>query len=67
LGSDIIWNQQDNHSPTEITSSWKGNANRTIAAGATVRITFQFGESAKSSGYDLTLQFNQDCTVNVSK
>ncbi len=65
LGGETIWDQQDNLPPTVVDASWKGNASRTIGAGSTMTITFQFGEAAASSGYDLNIQFNQDCSKSA--
>ncbi|NIS82251.1 MAG: protein kinase [Anaerolineales bacterium] len=60
LGGEAIWDTQDTSPPTDITSGWKGGADRSIAPG-NKSLLFQFGIDGQSTGYDLEVTFDVGC------
>lgn len=65
LGSAKIWDQTAPPPSISITSDWIGGS-RTIGSSATKQITFTFFSQSISSGYNLTVWFDNDCSINKS-
>jgi hypothetical protein len=67
LGSSKIWDVQDNTPPTDIQSDWKSGSDRTLSAGSTKTLEFKFDQNAGSSGYTITVTFDNGCSVSKTK
>lgn len=64
LGGDAIWDKKDDSPPTHITSGWKSGVSRTIGAGQSRTLMFQFDDEAKTSGYKLEVGLDNGCTIS---
>lgn len=60
LGGNAIWDQKDNSAPTYISSGWKSGESRTVGAGSSQPLLFQFDEEAGSSSSDCNLRIDLD-------
>jgi hypothetical protein len=65
LDGEVIWSGQDLVSPTIITTWFGEHSNRVL--GTLSRLEFFFGTNAASSGYDLTIGFENGCVVSQSR
>jgi serine/threonine protein kinase len=63
LGGDAIWDKKDDSPPTHITSGWKSGVSRTIGAGQSRILMFQFDNEAKKKGYKLHVGLDIGCTI----
>ncbi len=61
LGGSPIWSKGDDAPATEINGNWKGN--RSLNAGVTKPLVFEFSAVAGLSGYDLVLDFDAGCQL----
>lgn len=60
-----IWNDHIESPPTTINSGWKGTIDkRELAPSEAKQLTFEFDEDAGSSGYSLTLDFDNGCQIS---
>ncbi|TFH35209.1 MAG: hypothetical protein E4G99_07800 [Anaerolineales bacterium] len=64
LDGTLIWSTEDLVSPSFITT-WIGEPGDRVVEGLS-RLEFLFGTAAASSGYDLTLRFDNGCEVSNS-
>lgn len=69
MGGNTIWNAVDTTSPTDILSSqWIGaTTDRQISPSSLKIMQFTFKTSAASVGYNITVNFDNGCTVNASR
>ena len=67
FGSSKIWDAQDSTPPTDIQSGWKSGSDRTLSAGSTKTLEFKFDQNAGSSGYTITVTFDNGCSVSKTK
>lgn len=63
LDGDAIWDKKDPHPPAYITGGWKSGVSRTVGAGDSDELLFQFGLPAPGEGYDLEVGLDIGCTV----
>jgi len=63
LGSAKIWDQNAPPPSVVITSGWTGGS-RTIGSNASKELKFTFISQSISSGYNLTVEFTNECSVN---
>jgi hypothetical protein len=61
LGFNTIWDNGDSNPPTVITSGWDGP--RAIPALTTRTLTFEFDDPAQDTGYSLSVEFDNSCSV----
>lgn len=69
VGAIQVWMGPDNNSPSDIPSegAWSGLvSDRQIGAGASQSITFIFMNTLQASGYSLTLNFDNGCTLSAN-
>jgi hypothetical protein len=70
FGNQQIYNTQDDASPTNIPAEygWVGGSEtaRQINDGETKTLEFRFDQGAAAMGYDVTVVFDNGCSVNVS-
>jgi Flp pilus assembly protein TadG len=69
MGGSTIWNAVDTTPPTDISSGqWIGLLSyRQIAPSSLKIMQFTFKNSAASTGYNITVNFDNGCTVNASR
>jgi hypothetical protein len=65
LGSAKIWDQAAPPPSISITSGWTGGS-RTIGSSATKELTFTFISQSISSGYNVTVWFDNGCSLSRS-
>lgn len=62
LGANSIWSQGDLLPPTLVNSGWDSGS-RIVPAGATKPLAFLFGLPAHPSGYGLSVELNNECSL----
>jgi hypothetical protein len=68
VGGSHVWNGHDNFPPSNLPggSGWSGpSSNRQIGPGSSRSITFDFKDNLQPSGYSVTLNFNNGCSVSA--
>ena len=64
LGGETIWSNGDLLPPTAVTSGWD-SPNRIVQAGQAEPLTFVFQLPARPSGYSLSVQLNNECSLSA--
>lgn len=65
FGGSTIWDAGDNTSPANISGGWLSSA--ALSAGQTKTLEFQFNNNAASTGYTVTVTFDNGCSVTKTK
>lgn len=65
LDGSQIWNSGDDSPDSDIQSGWKGNLDwRVLYPGPAQTLSFEFSATAASSGYSLSVEFNNGCEIS---
>lgn len=64
-----IWDAGDTASPTGMPAEggWKSSGDRTLGAGSTKTLEFKFEDDAASTGYTITVTFDNGCSLTQTK
>jgi len=68
LAGTTIWDKKDDAPPTTIASNWKGAvSDRQLPGSAGKQLQFDFEKDLSSTGYIITVTFDNGCSVTGSK
>jgi hypothetical protein len=70
MSGSLIWNAVDDTSPTGITSGqWlPGSAEmRSVPSGSARIMQFEFEKTALDTGYNISVSFDNGCTLNANR
>jgi hypothetical protein len=65
FGGSTIWDTGDNTSPVNISGGWLSSV--ALSAGQTKTLQFQFNNNAASTGYTVTVTFDNGCSLTETK